>query len=260
MRDGERFFAQGKANANFELAQQQMKRAADWRIGLRRRILAQLAMLGRDSQVFQQRVNRWGANKRNRLTTDSWDLGWRYAPGGPTSVTGWQAMTGRLGDLEPERVNLNTVDSADLWNGVLARDSMSRFDSDNLGGGVPGPSGGNQADFDSLVELISSTVTPDSWDNNGGAGLIAPSSSNLSLVVSQTQEIHGGDVDFLGAWGVDFDPTRVPQGSIAIDSYLGKLGPSNDGLPLISDVVRIYGMNQGDRPRSDRSICVPDVV
>jgi hypothetical protein len=34
--------------------------------------------------------------------------------------------------------------------------------------------GGNQADFDSLIELITSTVAPASWDSNGGAGSIAP--------------------------------------------------------------------------------------
>ena len=40
MRDGEKFFAEGRDNANFELVQQQMKRAGNWRIGLRRRRLA----------------------------------------------------------------------------------------------------------------------------------------------------------------------------------------------------------------------------
>jgi len=34
--------------------------------------------------------------------------------------------------------------------------------------------GGNQADFDSLIELITSTVAPPSWDANGGPGSIAP--------------------------------------------------------------------------------------
>ena len=44
MPDGERFFAQGKANANFELAQQQIRRAADWRLGLRRQTLSRIAI------------------------------------------------------------------------------------------------------------------------------------------------------------------------------------------------------------------------
>lgn len=56
MRDGERFFAEGRDNANYELLQQQMKRAGDWRIGLRRQVLRHLATLGRNPQAFQQRV------------------------------------------------------------------------------------------------------------------------------------------------------------------------------------------------------------
>src|SRR5262249_51583839 len=47
MRDGERFFAEGRGNANAELRQQQMRRAGTWRLGLRRLILAQLGALGR---------------------------------------------------------------------------------------------------------------------------------------------------------------------------------------------------------------------
>jgi hypothetical protein len=56
MRDGERFFAQGRDNANYELLQQQMKRAGDWRLALRRQVLRHLATLGRNPQVFQQQV------------------------------------------------------------------------------------------------------------------------------------------------------------------------------------------------------------
>src|SRR5262249_62210866 len=43
MRDGEKFFAEGRDNANFELVQQQMKRAGNWRLGPRRSVLPYLA-------------------------------------------------------------------------------------------------------------------------------------------------------------------------------------------------------------------------
>ncbi|HEY7312595.1 MAG TPA: VIT domain-containing protein [Gemmataceae bacterium] len=52
MKDGERFFAKGREDANYELKQQQMKRAGDWRLGLHRGILRQLATLGRDPRWF----------------------------------------------------------------------------------------------------------------------------------------------------------------------------------------------------------------
>lgn len=56
MRDGERFFAEGRSNANFELLQQQMKLAGDWRLGMRYQVLKQLAMLGRNKQQFDWAV------------------------------------------------------------------------------------------------------------------------------------------------------------------------------------------------------------
>lgn len=46
------------------------------------------------------------------------------------------------------------------------------------------------ADFDTLIDLITSTVSPDTWDEVGGAGAIEPFPTTLSLVVSQTQEVH----------------------------------------------------------------------
>ena len=52
MRDGEKFFAEGRDNANYELVQQQMQRAGLWRLGLRRSVLGQLSGLGRDPAVF----------------------------------------------------------------------------------------------------------------------------------------------------------------------------------------------------------------
>jgi general secretion pathway protein D len=68
------------------------------------------------------------------------------------------------------------------------------------GGGIGGPGGmggGVQADFDSLIELITNTVSPTTWDEVGGPGTISPFETNLSLVVSQTQEVHDQIRDLL---------------------------------------------------------------
>ncbi len=68
------------------------------------------------------------------------------------------------------------------------------------GGGIGGPGGfggGVQPDFDQLIELITTTVEPESWEELGGPGSIAPFSTNLSLVVSQTQEVHDRLADLL---------------------------------------------------------------
>lgn len=54
MRDGEQFFADGRGQANFELLQQQVKQAGNWRIGLRNRVIRSLSGLGRESQKIQR--------------------------------------------------------------------------------------------------------------------------------------------------------------------------------------------------------------
>ena len=57
MRDGEKFFQQGLDTMRFDLAQQQMKKAGGWRVGLRRQVLQQFATLGRNPRLLQQDGN-----------------------------------------------------------------------------------------------------------------------------------------------------------------------------------------------------------
>jgi general secretion pathway protein D len=63
--------------------------------------------------------------------------------------------------------------------------------------GPGGLSGGSQADFDSLIDLITTTIAPTTWDTVGGPGSVAPFETNLTLVVSQTQEVHEQIADLL---------------------------------------------------------------
>jgi general secretion pathway protein D len=62
--------------------------------------------------------------------------------------------------------------------------------------GPPGV-GGGQADFQSLIDLIQQTVAPQTWNTVGGQGAIQPFATNLSIVVSQTQEVHEEIADLL---------------------------------------------------------------
>ena len=69
-----------------------------------------------------------------------------------------------------------------------------------MGPSSPGPGGlggGAQADFDSLIELITATIQPNTWDEVGGPGSVKEFATNLSLVVSQTQDVHEEIVDLL---------------------------------------------------------------
>jgi len=96
-------------------------------------------------------------------------------------------------------------------NAVLPPDMMAQFQGGGQSGPGYGPSpnqptgsggpggmgGGVQADFDSLIELITSTIAPQSWDEVGGRGSVQPFETNLSLVISQTQQVHEQIADLL---------------------------------------------------------------
>jgi general secretion pathway protein D len=64
-------------------------------------------------------------------------------------------------------------------------------------GGPGGLGGGVIADFDSLIDLITTTISPQSWDAVGGPGTVEGFPTNLSLVVSQTQDVHEQIADLL---------------------------------------------------------------
>jgi general secretion pathway protein D len=69
--------------------------------------------------------------------------------------------------------------------------------SQPFGFGPGGQGGGVQPDFDSLIELITGTIAPTTWSEVGGAGAIKQFATNLSLVISQTQEVHEEIADLL---------------------------------------------------------------
>ncbi len=66
--------------------------------------------------------------------------------------------------------------------------------------GRQGESGGEPAACQSLIKAITTCVSPDTWENVGGAGSIAtiPPGKPSSLIVMQSQRVHEEVADFLG--------------------------------------------------------------
>mgnify|MGYP007044806564 CR=1 FL=1 len=58
--------------------------------------------------------------------------------------------------------------------GFVWRFTGSSSSPQPLGFGPGGLGGGAQADFDTLIELITATIAPDTWDDVGGEGSIHP--------------------------------------------------------------------------------------
>ncbi len=63
--------------------------------------------------------------------------------------------------------------------------------------GAPQLGGITIRDFQPLMSLIETTIAPDDWQNTQGEGTISPYVNNLSLIVSQTQEVHDQIQDLL---------------------------------------------------------------
>lgn len=64
-------------------------------------------------------------------------------------------------------------------------------------GGPPGRGGGAIADFNSLIQLIQTTIDPQGWDIVGGPSTMFPYPQNLSLVISTTTDVHEQIADLL---------------------------------------------------------------
>ena len=114
--------------------------------------------------------------------------------------------------------------------------------------GGPGPLGGAaSADFDSLIDLIVSTVEHDTWMENGtGEGEIQPFPTNLSLVISQTQPVHEKIADLLEQLRrlQDLQVTIEVRFIRLTDSFFERIGVDFDFN--IEDGSRITDLNNVD--------------
>ncbi|MEM6688974.1 MAG: hypothetical protein AAF664_06075 [Planctomycetota bacterium] len=109
-------------------------------------------------------------------------------------------------------VQLMPVSPMGLNNRVSSTDAVRRVGEQTLGqyagmgsgagfSSTPtfgGPGGGqNFADFDSLMQLIETTVNPETWEALGGQSTMEPYPQNLSLIISTTSETHDQISDLL---------------------------------------------------------------
>jgi len=134
-----------------------------------------------------------------------------YNVGLPSAIRDAHNALGYGGAIQPVSMAPLTVASNDLQGslpanasalaqmnsyGGLPQGSRSR-PSQTVGYGPGSMGGAALADFDTLIQLITSTIKPDTWDEVGGPGAIEPFPTNLSLVISQTQDVHEQIADLL---------------------------------------------------------------
>ena len=109
-----------------------------------------------------------------------------------------------------------------------------------------GAGGAAMADFESLIELITTTIAPDSWEEVGGAGTIQEFRGNLSLVISQTQEVHEEIADLLEQLRrlQDLQITIEVRFITLNDNFFERIGVDFDFE--IDDNVNVDDANQDD--------------
>jgi general secretion pathway protein D len=172
-----------------------------------------------------------------------------------------------------------TVDPASLAQFQAGRSAPATGATPSIPFGAPG-AGGSQADFQSLIDLIQNTVSPQTWNTVGGQGAIQPFETNLSIVVSQTQEVHEEIADlleqlrrlqdlqvtievrfirlndtFFERIGVDFDfniqtGVNSPLNMTAVPTQSNSsLNPSSLGItPRVGGSSQIVGLDQTGSP------------
>ncbi len=142
MCDGEKFFDAARKKIDYQLVQQQMRKAGGWRIGMQRKALEGLSSLGRNADALRSCVESTGGS-------------WRYSPRSDTSVIGWQTM----------------VNDGRTWfepGGMGIGGDFKKFMAGSYGslshnaGWVRDVNG-----FDTLTELITPTIRPSTWEEDG---------------------------------------------------------------------------------------------
>jgi type II secretory pathway component GspD/PulD (secretin) len=116
----------------------------------------------------------------------------RISPRGGASVQYGPPPAGINGGRSASDASLDAASLAQLQIGGGGV-AMGSGQSPQFGAG----GGGGAADFQSLIDLIQNTIQPQTWSTVGGQGQIQPFQTNLSLVISQTQEVHEEIADLL---------------------------------------------------------------
>ncbi len=125
-----------------------------------------------------------------------------------------------------------------------------------IGSGPGGLGGAASADFDSLIDLITSTVATETWaENGGGEAEIRPFPTNLSLVISQTQAVHEQIADLLEQLRrlQDLQVTIEVRFIRLNDSFFERIGidfDANIGPPANANVINADGSVNQSAPSS----------
>ena len=176
-----------------------------------------------------------------------------------SSIPMYGGMGGGDSPLQVVTSNNGATGNAMLGPDMLAQMSSASSAAISAAGGTPTPGfgpgglgGGGSADFTSLIELITSTVAPTTWDEVGGPGAIQQFAGNLSLVISQTQEVHEEIADLLTQLRrlQDLQVTIEVRFITLNDNFFERIGVNFDfAIPTYAQKkFQVFGDQFGDSP------------
>ncbi len=179
MRNGEQFFAAGHDNAQYELLQQQMKRAGDWRIGLRRQILASLNRLGRDPRMFQRRQEMLG----RAVHGGEWGFGGGLPSSGTVYLGGLSSYSGAT-SLANGTLSLNRLSDLGEVEYASDKDGMAVDFGFDARGGEPEQVAAQADYFDTNGEVARESLA---------LGLNDESEKDVKLVEARDEDVTVSD-------------------------------------------------------------------
>lgn len=160
-------------------------------------------------------------------------------PGGAPGGMGGAGMGGGMFDLMEDPLGANS-----------SREIFRQF-----GGGMGAAYGpteaiysATQTSMDAVIEVITGTIDPDTWDENGGASTIQP--LGLSLIVSTEPQIHRQIEDLISyfrkRWGSLRTISLRATWLWLDDSELATLVPDEEGPPRYVEGLKVLGLVDAD--------------
>lgn len=112
-------------------------------------------------------------------------------------------------------------------------------------GTAPGPKG-KVLDYHSMMNLISTTVQPDSWEDLSGPGSMMPARVTSSLVIRQTRSVHAQVLQLFRDLRASKHVKRTPPEHASTDSDEG----AEDEGPIVNKSTQRDGANAARTRRS----------
>ncbi|TWT30865.1 hypothetical protein [Blastopirellula retiformator] len=102
------------------------------------------------------------------------------------------------------------------------------------------------ADYDSVIQLLTTTIEPESWEELGGPGAIQPLAESDALVISTVEEIHAKVEQLLREVRAGrIAPVPSPEETTGLGSYMPLPLPVSD--QTVDRTHRVEGVDDGRR-------------